>query len=208
MLKLNNVSIETRHPITKNLSFSFNRNMIYGIIAPNGQGKTTLFRCITGLEKIVNGQILLEGESVYYQRKKIFYLETTNWIDQNLNCHDHLSFVKKAWQSKIELKNVIQKCQLQEFSRIPIRKCSLGMKQRLIFGMYMISDADYLLYDEILNGLDSDSRDLFIKEILALRNAGKMVIITSHYQNELMKFCDQILFLKDLKLIGSEDIEL
>ena len=101
MLELIDVSIETRHPIAKHLSYLFDKQNIYGVIAPNGSGKTTLFRSIVGLHPIQKGKIMINHQPVNQQRIKIFYLETPDWLDQNMTSLDYLSLVKKEWHSQV-----------------------------------------------------------------------------------------------------------
>lgn len=200
MLKLINVTIETRHPVAKDLNYQFERQNIYGVIAPNGSGKTTLFRSILGLHRIRSGQILIDDQPVNKHRQKIFYLESPEWLDQNLNSLDYLRLVKHDWDSQVSIESVIDRCQLGEFVKVPIHKYSLGMKQRLIFALYLISDAEILLFDETLNGLDKETRRLFHTEIESLAKANKLVIISSHYHEELQQICNKMLQLSNLQL--------
>lgn len=205
MLELIDVSIETRHPIAKHLSYLFDKQNIYGVIAPNGSGKTTLFRSIVGLHPIQKGKILINHQPVNQQRNKIFYLETPDWLDQNMTSLDYLSLVKKEWHSQVAVDSIIERCQLSRFIKLPIHKYSLGMKQRLIFALYLISDAEILLFDETLNGLDTETREIFHSEIIKLAQADKLIIISSHYHEELHKICTKMLRLHNFQLEEGEE---
>lgn len=63
------------------------------------------------------------------------------------------------------------------------------MKQRVLIAMYMVSDATYLLMDEITNGLDEASRKLFFKALHQLCQEDKMIILTSHYKEDIEEYC-------------------
>lgn len=133
-------------------------------------------------------------------RSEVFYFETTEWLDKNLNGYDYLNFVKKLWNSSVDLSEVIKTWKMQDFVKIPIKKYSLGMKQRLIIAMYLISDAKYMIMDEITNGLDEDFRNLFFQTIIDLKHQGKTILLSSHYKDEIIEYCDVVLEIKNNKL--------
>ena len=75
---------------------------------------------------------------------------------------------------------------IDQFAKVPIKKYSLGMKQKLIIAMYLVSDAQYLLMDEITNGLDEENRNKLYCRLNDLINLNdKCIILTSHYANEI-----------------------
>lgn len=75
---------------------------------------------------------------------------------------------------------------VNEFAKVPIKKYSLGMKQKLIVAMYFTSDADYYLMDEITNGLDEESRNKLYQRLNdEITNRNKCIILTSHYSSEV-----------------------
>lgn len=74
------------------------------------------------------------------------------------------------------------------------------MKQRLIIAMYLISDAKYMIMDEITNGLDEDFRNLFFQTIIDLKHQGKTILLSSHYKDEIIEYCDVVLEIKNNKL--------
>lgn len=200
MIELNNLCLYTRHPILDGVNYNFSDQNIYGIVAINGSGKTTLFRTMVNLRKAQGGRILFDQQSVESKRSEVFYFETTEWLDKNLNGYDYLNFVKKLWNSSVDLSNVINTWKMQDFVKIPIKKYSLGMKQRLIIAMYLSSDAKYMIMDEITNGLDQDFRNLFFQTIIDLKHQGKTILLSSHYKDEIIEYCDVVLEIKNNKL--------
>lgn len=198
MIKLKNLTIETRHPILKAINYTFEDNKIYGIVAENGSGKTTLFRTLMGLRKPVGGKILFDNRPVVKKLKDVFYFETIEWLDKNLKGMDYLLFVKKSWNSKISIQKVIDYWGMNDYVNIPIKKYSLGMKQRLIIAMYIVSDAKYMIMDEITIGLDEENRKLFFNVLENMSN--KTILISSHYKEEIALVCDKVLQIKNLNL--------
>ena len=88
-----------------------------------------------------------------------------------------------------------------DYVKMPIRKYSLGMKQKLLVSLYSLSGAKYLLMDEINNGLDEDSRQVLYQQLVALKKHGKLIIMASHYQDEVASIVDQTLTLKKQRLV-------
>ena len=121
-------------------------------------------------------------------------------LDKHLNGLDYLRFVKTQWKSEILLTDVITKWQMSDFINLKISKYSLGMKQKLLIAMYIVSDADVLIFDEVNNGLDESSRKLLYSQLLSLKKAGKTIILSSHYLNDVKDITDHMFTLKDQKL--------
>ncbi|MGX8835227.1 ATP-binding cassette domain-containing protein [Amedibacillus sp. YH-ame6] len=201
MIELKNLSIETRHKILTDVNFIFLDNKIYGIVAENGSGKTTLFRTLVNLRKRKNGIVLFDLHSSEKMMKDIFYFESIEWLDKNLNGLDYMKFVKNIWKSNKKIDDVIKDWSMEDYIKLPIKKYSLGMKQRLVIGLYIISDAKYLIMDEITNGLDEDNRKHFFHQILELKEEGKTILISSHYKDEIVQHCDCVLQIHNTKLV-------
>lgn len=201
MLSIQNVTIKTRQPILANFNFEFQPHKVYGLIAPNGSGKTTFFRSVMQLIPSVKGKYQIDGLPIGKQLQKIVYFESSNWFDDNLSGLDYLLFIKQIWGSSIDIKNLIQDWQMIDYIKLPIKKYSLGMKQRLLIGLYEVSDAKYMLMDEITNGLDEGNRDKLFSKIKQLRDNDKMIVISSHYKEDLESICDYELFLENNTMV-------
>lgn len=197
MIELKNVSIETRHSILNHVNYKFDDGKIYGIIAINGSGKTTLFRTMMNLRKAKEGNILFDDQLVDDIRGQVFYYESLEWLDKNLTGLDYLNFVRNSWKSNIDMKKIVSAWEMDEYINLSIGKYSLGMKQRLIIGMYLVSDAKYMIMDEITSGLDENNRKRFFKQLQDLQKIGKTILISSHYIDEIAEACDTILEIKD-----------
>lgn len=200
MLTLSDVTIQTREEVLSNVSVSFEKGKIYGISAPNGSGKTSLFRTIVGLLPASSGSISYDNQPIEAHRSDILYLEETDWLDNNLSSRDYLNYVKSTWQSDLNLDQVAASCQMESFLDLPIKKYSSGMKQRLIIGLYLISDATCLIMDEIVNALDEESRENFFAILEDLRARNKLIILSSHYSDELASVSDVLYRMKNKRL--------
>lgn len=168
------------------------------IVATNGTGKTTFFRTLTNLVKRDQGEIRFNGKTFEQNKSHVFFYESSDWFDENLSGLDYLKFVKQQWHAEHEISEVVKYWDMAEYIKVPIKKYSLGMKQRVLIAMYFISNADYLIMDEITNGLDENSRLLLYKQMkIAAKQENKCIIISSHYRSAMTPMVDHVLELKD-----------
>lgn len=200
MIELIDIKVKTRHTILNEVTYTFNDNTVYGIVAINGSGKTTLFRTMLNLLSLSKGKILFDGLPVEKRLGQIFYFENVEWLDKNLSGIDYLKFVKASWKSKVDVNKVINDWSMEEYIKIPIKKYSLGMKQRLIIAMYIVSDVKYMIMDEITSGLDEENRALFYNQLNKLKS-NKSIILSSHHKEDIMNICDKVLKIENEKLV-------
>ena len=191
MITLNQVRLKTREMILKDIDFTFEKGNIYGMVAINGSGKTTLFRAISQLISVNSGKIIAPSS--------LFYYETIEWFDGNLSGMDYLLYIKNVWNSSQNLEHEIEYWEMSDYIHLPIRKYSLGMKQRLLIAMYFMSQADCWLMDEITNGLDEYYRTKFFNRITEIHSQ-QLIIISSHYKEELMNVCDKIVKIENCRI--------
>ena len=191
MITLNQVRLKTREMILKDIDFTFEKGNIYGMVAINGSGKTTLFRAISQLISVNSGKIIAPSS--------LFYYETIEWLDGNLSGIDYLLYIKNVWNSSQNLENEIEYWEMSDYVHLPIRKYSLGMKQRLLIAMYFMSQADCWLMDEITNGLDEYYRTKFFNRLKEIQTQ-QLIIISSHYKEELMDVCDKIVKIENCRI--------
>ena len=191
MITLNQVRLKTREMILKDIDFTFEKGNIYGMVAINGSGKTTLFRAISQLISVNSGKIIAPSS--------LFYYETIEWLDGNLRGIDYLLYVKNVWNSSQNLEHEIEYWEMSDYIHLPIRKYSLGMKQRLLIAMYFMSQADCWLMDEITNGLDEYYRTKFFNRLKEIQTQ-QLMIISSHYKEELMDVCDKIVKIENCRI--------
>ena len=191
MITLNQVRLKTREMILKDIDFTFEKGNIYGMVAINGSGKTTLFRAISQLISVDSGHIIAPSS--------LFYYETIEWFDGNLSGIDYLLYIKNVWNSSQNLEHEIEYWEMADYIHLPIRKYSLGMKQRLLIAMYFMSQAECWLMDEITNGLDEYYRTKFFNRLKEIQTQ-QLMIISSHYKEELMNVCDKIVKIENCRI--------
>ena len=171
---------------------------VFGILGPNGSGKTTMLGIILDVIHAQSGTYeWFEGEDVQSARSRIgALLETPNFYpylnaDQNLSIVAH---IKKVEDPALDpLLNLVQ---LKDRRRSKYSTYSLGMKQRLALAACLVGDPDVLILDEPTNGLDPQGMIEVRNVILKIAEQGKTIIIASHLLDEVEKICSHVAILK------------
>lgn len=199
MIRISNLQIRSREDIFVNLDYCFDVGKIYGLVATNGSGKTTFFRALTKLYPVHTGKLIFPITN--FNDYTYFYFETSDWFDGNLTALDYLMLVKNQWNSDVAISSVIDLLNMKSYYKEKIKTYSLGMKQRLLISLYVLSDAKIWFMDEITNGLDEQSRIHLFDIIKIAKSKDKLIIISSHYKEDLIDTCDFLLTILEGKLV-------
>ncbi len=188
-----------------NLSVQVEQGSIYGLLGPNGSGKTTTLGIVLDVIRPTNGSFSWFGEIVSKNTKQRIgaLLETPNFYPY-LSAKRNLQVVadiKGANHSNIN--KMLDMVGLGTRSHTSFKGYSLGMKQRLALAAAMLNDPEVLVLDEPTNGLDpqgiAEVRDL----ILRIAAQGKTIILASHLLDEVEKVCTHVGVLRNGKLLAS-----
>lgn len=212
MLEINNLAITLgKKVILTHTNLTFEKTRIVGLVAPNGTGKTTFLKTISGLIKHEAGCVKINGISYNNSRSsylnQLFFLENSEFLYSNISVIDHLKYIKKMWCSSVDINEVILYLNMQSYVKFPIKKLSFGMKQHVLIAMYTVSDAPVLLFDEPMNGLDPTSLDVVSKLLEKLKkDKNKLIILSSHNLQNVTDICDDIIFMKNnnIEFVSSE----
>lgn len=204
----------------KNLSFDYNDIQIFdsidiklqpgkivALVGPNGVGKTTFMRIVSGLLPIQkNTEIKINNISLKDNRKKykeeISFMQANDVLYPFLTGYQHIHFMAKAYgKSDLNIANTISEFQLESFVRKKVSKYSLGMKQLLLFAMAYVTDTSVFLLDEPMNGLDQTNRKQLIENMLKLKEKNKVILLSTHLLDDIDKIADEIIFVKDGSII-------
>jgi ABC-type multidrug transport system ATPase subunit len=185
------------------LSLNVLPGMVFGLLGPNGSGKTTTLGMVLDVVTKTAGEYKWYGESPSKNiRKRIGAILEAPSFYPYLSGEDNLKTVarvKEVPYSQIE--NVLKKVNLYDRRKHKFQTYSLGMKQRLAIASAMLSDPQVLVLDEPTNGLDptgiADVREI----ILQVSSEGKTIILASHLLDEVQKVCSHFAVLNKGKLI-------
>lgn len=193
--------------VLQDINLSFFKGKIYGLKGRNGSGKSMLMRAICGLIHPDNGQVIVDGLNITTNRcipgdigAIIDNVGFINYLDGFSNLK-MLAGIKNKIDDKT-IKDYMIKFGLNPNEKKPVKKYSLGMRQKLGIIQAIMEDPNLILLDEATNGLDEASVQIYNSTLLELRNKQKTIIITNHNYDELHKVCDYIIEIDNGKIIN------
>lgn len=187
----------------KSVSFAVSAGEIFGIIGPDGAGKTTLFRILTTLLKADSGVATVDGDDVLkgYKsiRKKVGYMPGRFSLYQDLTVEENLTIFASIFKTTIEenyhlIKDIYQ--QIEPFKNRRAGKLSGGMKQKLALSCALIHKPTVLFLDEPTTGVDPVSRKEFWEMLAKLKEQGITILVSTPYMDEA-SLCDRIALIQD-----------
>lgn len=190
--------------ILHDISFSIEKGQIKALVGPNGSGKTTLMNTMTNLLKRDGGQVLVDGKE--FKDEKIFnhisFFKDEKILDENLYGMDYLNYIKNVYKrTKDDVDRVIKEIGIESFVKSKTGSYSLGMKKKLMLAMDFLPQRDIILLDEPLSGLDPTSVIKMMALIKKKAKDGQGILISSHSLNDIDEITNNILFLKEGKIL-------
>jgi len=202
--------------VLENVSLSIEKGKITSFIGPNGAGKSTLLSIISRLIKGDSGDVLIDGQSVFTTKsnvlaKKISILKQSNHINIRLTVKELVGFGRFPYsqgrltkEDEAAVAEAISYMELDEIQHKYLDQLSGGQKQRAYIAMVIAQDTEYILLDEPLNNLDMKHSVQIMKVLRRLVNElGKTVVIVIHDINFASVYSDNIVALKDGKLVNN-----
>ena len=193
-----------------NISFSVRKGEVYGILGPNGSGKTTTLGMLLGVLNSSGGTFSWfgNGTSDTNRLRVGALLETPNFYSY-LNAVDNLRIVARIRQIANEEQAILSALRLtglEERKTSKFNTFSLGMKQRLAIASALLSDPEVLVLDEPTNGLDPVGIADIRKLIKDLARSGKTIILASHILDEMEKICTRVSIMRFGTILRTEDL--
>jgi len=193
------------------LTLEVSQAEVFGLLGPNGSGKTTTINCLTGLLKPTSGTIKVGGFDVQREGQRAREIlgvspQETAVFDcltgrENVELFGSLHSVPKA-SLGARVDYAIEKVGLMDDAGRRVSKYSGGMKRRVSIAMALVTDPRIILLDEPTVGMDPQSRRAVWDFILELRDKGKTVLLTTHYMEEAEELCDKVGIIDHGRLIA------
>ncbi|WP_304342671.1 ABC transporter ATP-binding protein [Chryseobacterium koreense] len=192
------------------ISFDVNPGEIFGLIGPDGSGKTTIFRMLTTLLLADSGNATIAGLDVVKDyteiRKIVGYMPGKFSLYPDLSVEENLQFFASVFNTKIqENYNLIKEIyiQLEPFKNRRAGKLSGGMKQKLALCCALIHQPKVLFLDEPTTGVDPVSRKEFWEMLKSLKEKNITILVATPYMDEA-EMCDRILLIQNGKILKTE----
>ena len=191
MIEVQNVTLQIKgKTILSDANLTMEEGRIYGLVGNNGSGKTMLMKCICGFVLPTKGAVLSNGKKI---GKDMDYLQDAGVIIETPGFISYYSGLKNlkllaglnGKKDTAHLSRVMELCGLDPGLRLPVRKYSLGMRQRLGIAQAIMEDQKYLILDEPMNGLDKQGVEDVRKLLLQLKEQGKLILIASHNKADI-----------------------
>lgn len=193
------------------LSLEVNKGEVFGLLGPNGSGKTTTMKLLLGLLFPTEGEISILGKpaSDVSKNERIGYLPEESYLYRFLNAEETLDFYGRlfdisAEERKERTNKLIEMVGLQHARRRQLKEYSKGMTRRIGLAQALINNPDLVLLDEPTSGLDPEGTQDMKRLIHDLRDQGKTVVMCSHLLADVQDICDRIAILYggELKELG------
>lgn len=198
----------------QNISFCIGEGEVVGLLGPNGSGKTTIMKVITGLSRYQSGEVRVFGtdpaESVEKTLAKVGCLIEQPALYENMTARRQLKMMTRYYpqldDTAVEL--VLKDTGLDRFANEKVRRYSLGMKQRLGIAMALLSDPAFVVLDEPGNGLDIETTVELREKIISLaKNQNKTFLVSSHQADDIERMCNRVIIIYEGNLIDDVSVE-
>ena len=193
-------------PVLWDVDVDIEKNSITAIVGPNGAGKSTLLKCILGFVKSISGVIKIHDKDLADVRKEIAYIPQVSAVNWNfpirvkdvvlMGRYASLGWLKWPRKKDKELAHqALCEMGMEEFENRQISQLSGGQKQRVFIARALCHDADLIIMDEPLAGVDQTSEQIIMDKTKELQKAGKTIVCVHHDLHTLKKYFDHVVFI-------------
>ncbi|MCR5369062.1 MULTISPECIES: ABC transporter ATP-binding protein [Eubacterium] len=194
-----------------NFNMKIKKGEVFGLLGPNGSGKTTTINCILSLLNYDNGEVRLFGEKMtssrYDLKRKIGVVMQEVAVFDELTVYENVDYfcglyIKDKKTRKKYVEDAIKFVGIEDFKKFKPKKLSGGLLRRLNIACGIAHKPEIIIMDEPTVAVDPQSRNKILEGIVELNNAGATIIYTSHYMEEVEQICSQILIMDKGKKVA------
>jgi ABC-2 type transport system ATP-binding protein len=197
-----------RRPALQDLDLEVLQSEVFGYVGPNGSGKTTTLKLLTGLLRPDRGEARILGEPLASRawRFRTGYMPEHPYLYDYLTPAEYLDFAGRLFgmttaRRRERTRELLALVGLERSAHMPLRRFSKGMVQRAGLAQALVNDPDLVILDEPMSGLDPIGRRLVRDLILGLRKAGKTVFFSTHILSDAEALCDRVGVLRGGRLV-------
>jgi len=183
-----------------------------GLLGPNGAGKSTFIGCLYGVVIRNAGELEVFGhdpaDNARAIKKRLGVVPQENALDEELTVRENLKLYARfegieRVEAEGRIQALLEHMSLDHKANAQIKMLSGGMKRRLAFVRALLADPELLILDEPTTGLDPAVRHLLWEKVIGYREAGKTVLVTTHYMHEAELLCDRIVILDHGRIVAT-----
>ncbi len=206
-----------RKTVLTNIYMDLAAGELYGVLGPNGAGKSTLFKAILGLIPVNTGQVLINGEPIDNQRKKMVYIPQKGEIDWQFPA----TVMDVVMMGRYPFKRILQRLNgqdkniamqalrdmgIDQLKDRQIGELSGGQQQRVFIARALCQQADIFLMDEPFVGVDIKTEQKIVEILKTLRKSGKTILVIHHDLSKVHDYFDKVILLNQW-LVACGDTE-
>lgn len=190
------------------LNLEIQSGKIVGLLGPNGHGKTTLIKTLSGLLRQDSGKVLIDGKNIGVETKKIVsYLPERSYLSVGMKVKEIVKYFEDFYEDFDSQKAnaMLEELGLDKESRL--KSLSKGNREKVQLIMVMSRKAKLYLLDEPMGGVDPAARDYILKTIISNYSENATVIISTHLIQDVEQILDEVVFLKEGKVMLHRDVD-
>lgn len=192
----------------KGLNLQVESGQIIGLLGPNGSGKTTLIKLANGLLTPTEGEIIIKGNKVGVETKKIVsYLPERTYLDTHSKVKHIISYFKDFYEDFDEKKAYDMLSKLNINPDDKLKTMSKGTREKVQLILVMSRRAQIYFLDEPIGGVDPAARDYILNTIITNYNPEASVIISTHLISDIEKVLDDVVMIKDGQLVMHKKVD-
>ena len=191
-----------------NLTLKIESGKIVGLLGPNGHGKTTLIKTLSGLLSKDKGKVLIDGKRIGVGTKKIVsYLPERSYLSPEMKIKEVVSFFQEFYEDFDAKKADAMLGELSLDKESKLKSLSKGNREKVQLIMVMSRKAKLYLLDEPMGGVGPAARDYILKTIISNYSEDATVIISTHLIQDVEQILDEVVFLKEGKVMLHSDVD-
>ena len=197
-----------RKTALSHINLTLSGGHIIGLLGPNGSGKTTLIKLINGLLTPSEGSLLVGGNPVGIESKKIVsYLPDQSYLDMNLKVQELIDYFKDCYEDFDESRAYYMLAKLNISPSDKLKTMSKGTKEKVQLILIMSRRAKLYVLDEPIAGVDPAARDYILNTILSNYDEDAAILISTHLISDIENILDEVVFIKEGQVVLTSSVD-
>lgn len=190
------------------MDITLEKGKIIGLLGPNGSGKTTFIKMINGLLKPSSGEILIDGNPIGCESKKIVsYLPERTYLDNNMKVKELLDYFQDFYTDFNREKALDMLARLNINPEDKLKTMSKGTKEKVQLILVMSREAELYILDEPIGGVDPAAREYILNTIITNYNPNASLIISTHLISDIEQILEDVIFIQNGNLVLHKSVD-